>query len=294
MMLNVYQMSMLYDEFILIEECSDLNFFDLSKNDFMPTKVIKNDEDISFVNHEREYFMKYIEPILKNNLKEFDQFLKRYFSLVNINLDIVKDAILGDILNGKLGRLYKTYPGVEWVEWSNEIFRMVKDIQNLHEISAINDCSLLSIEYNFSKTHAECKNLENYALIRMEYKNIIGELPNVNNAYEILEVKKNKKKEIYAFREVFEEFEAIAKDNGSEKAIQKISEDMRKVSIELAKGNIGGKVSTWASVLLVPVTVVETLLKLPPIGLGVDVIAWISSQYISKKESYKKWVEIIR
>lgn len=57
---------------------------------------------------------------------------------------------------------------------------------------------------------------------------------------------------------------------------------------------MAGKVANWASVLVVPVTVVETLLKLPPIGLGVDVIAWISARYILKKDSYKKWIEIIR
>jgi len=211
-----------------------------------------------------------------------------------MTLNEVKDGILNDILNKKLERLYKLYPCIEWVEWSNKIFRMVKDIQNMHEISAINDCPLLSVEYDFRKTHAECNNLENYALIRMEYQNIIGELPVVNNAYEILEIKRHKKKEIRAFKEVFEEFETIIRNNGSEKAIQKISTDIKKVSIELAKGNMISKVSTWASVLLVPVAVVETLLELPPIGLGVDVIAWISGQYISRKESYKKWVEIIR
>ena len=233
MMLNIYQMSMLYDEFILIEECSGSNFFDLSKNNFMPTKVIKSDEDIFFINHEKEYFMEYIEPILKNNIKEFDKFIKRYFSKVNVNFKKVKNEILRDILDDNLERLYKIYPGVEWVEWSNEIFRMVKDIQNLHEISAINDCPLLSKEYDFRKTHAESNDLENYALIRVQYKNIIGELPTVNNAYEILEIKKHKKREVHAFQQVFEEFESIVRTDGSEKAINKISADMRKVSIEL-------------------------------------------------------------
>jgi len=85
MMLNIYQMSMLYDEFILIEECSNINFFDTSQNDFIPTKVIKNDEDVSFMGNEREYFIEYIEPILKDNIKEFDEFIRRYFSLVNNN-----------------------------------------------------------------------------------------------------------------------------------------------------------------------------------------------------------------
>lgn len=294
MMLNIYQMSILYDEFVLIEEYSGFNFFDLSKNDFMPTKVIKNDEDISFVNQEKQYFMEYIEPILKSNLKEFNQFIKRYFSGTNVDFNRVENEILRDILDRKLEKLYKTYIGVEWVEWSNEIFRMVKDIQNLHEISALNDCPLLSKEYDFRKTHAECNDIENYALIRIQYKNIIGELPIVNNAYEILKIKKCKKREIRFFRQVFEEFETIIKTDGKEKAINKISKDMRKVSIELAKGNIVDKVANWASVLLVPVTVAQTLLELPPVGLGVDIIAWISARYISKNNSYKKWIEIIR
>jgi len=288
MILHIYQMALLFDEFIVYDYSEEPQIFDdeLRKNKLIATTLVKGSGNNVHKHRDYLYIEEYVKPIVKAAMLENPS-----FKTFNKN---TANHILDTILYQGSEELYARYPGVEWIEWENLIIGKANDIQGLHELSATNECSLLSRDYDFTNTHAECTALSNYALIRISYESVISELPRINNAHEILKLRKSKKTEIKCFREVMTEFAYIVEKEGKDKAMQKIVCDMHKASIELAKGNPVSKVSHWAHKLLVPVSVVERLLSLPPIGLSVNVIAWFADNYLQYKENAKKWCEIIR
>lgn len=285
--LHIYQMALLFDEFILYDYSDESLLYDeIIKNELIATQLVKGSDNNIQQQSDPLYIEEYIKPIVKANMlksnyfKSFDEHTTNY--------------ILDTVLYSGSEVLYERYPGVEWIEYENLIISKANDIQELHEFSAINECSILSLDYDFANTHAECTMLSNYALIRVSYENIISKLPKICNAHEILKLKKSKRAEIKCFRNVMMEFAHIVETEGTHKAVERIAHDMNKVSIELAKGNPASKVAHWAHMLLVPVSVAERLLNLHPIGLSVNVIAWLADNYIQRKENSKKWCEIIR
>lgn len=288
MILNIYQMALLYDEFILYDYSEEPQMFDneLVRNEFIPTTLIKGSVYDEAEQTEDFYIEECIKPILKSSLQNRRDFKK----FTEKTADFIIDKVLSH--NTKL--LYDADSNTEWVEWENVILSKAHDIQDLHELSATHECSLLSLDYNFANTHAECTVLNNYALVRISYENVISKLPKINNAHEVLAMRKQKKTEIKHFRTVMQELDYIIKTEGTNKAVQKITSDLNKVSLELAKGNPVSKIAHWAHLLLVPVSVVERLLELPPIGLGINVIAWFADNHIQRKEKSKKWCELIR
>lgn len=287
MILNIYQMALLFDEFILYDFSEEPQMFDgeLRQNDFIPTTLIKGSIYDKTEQPDSLYIEEYIKPILKKTLQKygFDSFSE---TTANYILDV--------ILSHNTQLLYHIFPGLEWIEWENIILSKAHDIQDLHELSATYESSLLSLDYNFSNTQAECTALNNYALIRISYEKVISKLPQINNAHEVLALRKTKKVEIRNFREVMQEFDQVIKTEGTNNAVQKLTKDLNKVTSELAKGNPVSKVARWANLLLVPVSVVEQLLDLPPIGLGINVVAWFADNYMQKKDKSKKWCELIR
>lgn len=286
MVMNIYQMSLLFDEFVLYDYTDEPGSFDsISDNKFIRTTLIKGSSPYRQESVDDLYIQEYIMPILMKSVSKLT-------ILNSFGRDTIYD-ILDTILQHKTYKLYSLHPGIEWVEIENRVLGIVHDITDLHELSAKNDCPLLSLDYDFSNTHAECRSTYEYALIRVAYEKIVSKIPTINSAYDVLKLKRSKRKEIKNFQKVMEEFDQLVRSGGEKKAIEKISEDMKKVSIELSMGTPAATVSKWATMFLVPVSVVERLLDLPPIGLSIEVIAWVANSYIKKKQESNNWLELI-
>lgn len=116
----------------------------------------------------------------------------------------------------------------------------------------------------------------------------------MENPHEVLTVKNERKKDIHRLRNVLDEFDYIIRSEGEEKAIKRITCDINKASMELAKGNPSKSVSRWASIILIPILVAEQLMRLPPIGMTLEIITILSNISLDVYKRRYKWINLIR
>ena len=287
-MTTVYQMALLADQIIIYDPMNESDTWDLTRcNDFNILLEKQKAEEYVVNIDEVNYIDNFIKPIVMKKLSNL------------YGERVLPEYIIEIVLHNTTNEALKLLPdnNIDWTEWIIKIQSYALDIIDMQELSATNDCPALSSSYNLcfqDNLNMYNSQLNTYALVRISYNNIIGKLPVFNNVHEVLKLKNERKSDIKRLRNVLDEFEHIIRTEGQEKAIGKIVTDINKASMELAKRNPAKTVNQWANILLVPISVVEKLVGLPPIGLSLKVIAWLTNISLERYKNRYNWIDLIR
>jgi len=237
-----------------------------------------------------DYFYPNPEDSKKNQNNEaiflqiVDENVKNYYNIYRKSLAISGIDPHRDFLSSLLGNVKNS----------------VEDLCWQFELSAKYNCPIMQNTYNFDKIkyigNLECnQSFEAFTLLRIECKNIFGELPHLQSFDEAIRLKKQKKHELRALRQELTRLEYTLKEEGREKAVEQAARDVHKASKSLNKSCPLRTVSKWTQYLAVPVGFAELYLQLPPyIGLTVEAIGQIGEQFADKKNKSNNWVELFR
>lgn len=328
---KVFQMLLLYDEIIFPDfdptyEYDNLknkaNFFIYSLEDFLQYDPIHEEGHMEF--------SEYIKPaVLSNIIKE----LKKYIVIKDENISFKSIASeIYDITLGRSKKISNKIEGI--LETNKFMFDLqhqqyFKIMDKLHapsvinknrfytdlaqlvissyerlcwqlEISSNRDAYIINCDYQLSKIGCDDYKkdinlyLDSYKILKYECSKIIGNLPKMNSLKDVFELKEKRKNDIKNLKDVLEQLEYTLKNEGKEQTIIKASNEVKKASNALNKRNELAFVGKWTTLFSVPVSLVEMLCGLPPIGLSLSVIgtgSCIVDEIIKRKNA---WCEIVR
>lgn len=168
------------------------------------------------------------------------------------------------------------------------------------QLSSEHDCPIIQSHFDFNKI-SYFGNMYNhitrdaYVLLKIECRNILGELPYIESFTQALSIKNKKKNEIKNLRSVLIELNYVLKEEGQEKAITKIVKDIHKAQLELTKGNPYKKVAKWTQFIAVPIAAAETLLQSQTFfGISIEAIGQLVEIIPEVKRRQNNWLEVFR
>lgn len=292
-----------FDDFVQydpIHEEGHLQFAEYLKPAIIPvvTKKLKKyflikDKDISYKKIASEIYD--ISLGIKNkinkhiyNLIEVNKFL---FDLKNQHYFEIMDALNApSVINEN--RFY--------TDISQLIINCYEQLCWQLDISSRKDAYIINCEYQLSKIGCDDYQndintyLDSYKILKCECSKIIGNLPKMNDLYDVFELKEKRKNDIINLREVLCQLEYTLKNEGKEQTIIRASNDVSKAAKALSKRNELDSVGKWTTLFSVPVGIVELLCGLPPIGLALSAVGTgvcIADKIVKDKNS---WCEIVR
>lgn len=168
------------------------------------------------------------------------------------------------------------------------------------EISTSKNAHIMNCEYKLAKIGYENFDtsintyLETYKILRCELSKLIGTLPQLNSLDEVFKLKEQRKGDINNLKEVLNQLEYVLKNEGKERAIIKASHDVQKAAESLSKRNKIAPVGKWTTVFSVPISILEIIKGLPPIGLVLSAVGTgicLADEFFKKKGG---WCEVVR
>lgn len=328
---SLFQMILLYDELIIPSAdptyeydklLSNGNFSIYSFDDFVQYDPVHEEGHLQFA----EYLKPVIIPVVTKELK-------KYFLIKDENISYKKIASeIYDISLGIKNKINKNIDNIIelnkfFFDLKNQNYYKVMDELNAPsvinrdrfytdlyqlikvsyeqlcwqlDISSKRDAYIINCEYQLSKIGCDDYQkdintyLESYKILKCECSKIIGNLPKMNDLYDVFELKEKRKNDIKNLREVMHQLEYTLKNEGREQAIINASNDVTKAAKALSKRNELSSVGKWTTLFSVPVGITEILCGLPPIGIALSTVGagvCITDQIVKNKNS---WCEIVR
>ena len=323
-----FQTILLYDNLILPEADPTVNFGRLDDYGF---KIYEIEESLGYdARTESDYDLKVIS--LKNAI--VDKFVERHkFAFPQIELSAspkeIAEAIYDECFNlrtlnesekNEIKKLMlyikrramsitpSDYDSRDTEFLSNltsnvfsEMSFLYNDINWLLNLSADNNAYIINSGYNLTDLGiVKNKKFDAYRTLKIAYKDAINELPGFNNLKEVLNTKKQKKRELNGLRCEISAIEQILSSNNPDrelKALEKATNDLKLAVAAVNKGlPIIEAVGGFSTVIGIPMSASSFFCSAIPLSItGLAIAVTGGAMFVvGKKLEKKKWCEIIR
>lgn len=328
-----YQLLFLYDEVILTDY--EFELYDITKlmdldniiyfNFDKQTEIISMDR-LNHIVPSIEYdFAQYIKPAVIHNIKRDMapfykiknenysdyQFASKYYDILFSDKQrtmrmIEKYANIYDrnaVYYHKYGELVLGRSNIRPTEFNDNmlaiIARHLDPVLRDFELVKNDGVEILDPPYSIEKLGLKSKKIQNfeeiYGTLKVECSKLIPMLPHFNSIYDVLKFKEKKNLQINQLREEIDHLEYILESEGKEKMIIQASNDVKKASSELCRGEESTAVDKWSIFLALPAGLLEYYLSLPPI-FSMPLSIYGISSYFRKKYMVDRncWIRIVR
>jgi len=311
--LTALQMAMLAEEIIIPDiDGQGLGSIDLStcKNfDIKSYTPTINQDEYTVEQDEFSYIDEYVFPIVWDRIKGIDKSNIIKPDIVKITLHCPSSEIdkYFDIFN----LFYPPEFTTDWTEWTIKIYGYALDIMCIQETSALFYSPTLSYKYS-SKSASENipynSQLDTYALVKIGLDKVIGTVPILKNANDVLRLKDNRKADISRLRVTLDEFDNYLRNYGHAKALDKIILDINKASRELSNLENKMKTTRWANYLLLPISVIEEIAAVvgsekplfsglsivSHMGFSLEIVSLIANSVMKRRFARNNWLDLVR
>jgi len=264
------------------------NGFFLNSNPFKT-----NTYDTSIINDklddlDRNYYITYIQPLLSQyllhrnilNLQYNNQRSDEIYTNINnhiffsIPLSKEIEALISDQIE-----MYRTF-----------IRSLVNELIFTLELSAEKEASIISSSINFSINDNRQKGA--YAVIQIASSGILGSVPVFKSIDDIIDKKKKYGSEIILLNNYLAKLDEALINDGYEQSIKIAIADIIKANKAIVKFEKALKPIRFCKYYLIPISVIERLLNLPPIGLTINFVAWAVDE--TMKHHPSSWINILK